>query len=317
VHRGLRLKVSVIVPTYDRLPLLKQAIESVRAQVYSDWELVIVDDGSADGTIAFIAALADARIRLVPLTHQGNVARARNAGLRVADGVYIAFLDSDDLWLPTKIGMQVAEMQRSNVRWSYTGYDLIDLEGHRVERRAGTWRPLAGEIVRQVLTTEAAVAVSTLMAERNLLDSVGHFNEAPAMNLREDYELVLRLATAAAAGVLDKPLVMIREHPGRTTHDCEDAFERTAHVYAMYLENCADPDLARIARRRRGYHLAEAAVRETSKGTYLAAARLYSTSVFSGVTMRDWFSAAKRGLANVLFRRPGTGRNRTLRQSSD
>src|SRR5687767_14161066 len=94
--------VSVIVPTYNRLDLLKQAVNSVFHQSLDDWELIIADDGSTDGTIDYLNSLPPAKVRLVLLPHSGIVAQVRNAAARAAIGDYLAFLDSDDLWEPEK-----------------------------------------------------------------------------------------------------------------------------------------------------------------------------------------------------------------------
>jgi glycosyltransferase involved in cell wall biosynthesis len=307
--------VSIIVPTYNRLPLLKEAIHSVMAQDFDEWEILVVDDGSTDRTEEFVSALNDLRIRCIALSHKGNVARVRNAGIHAARGHYIAFLDSDDIWLSGKLRKQVAEMRQENARWSYTGYALIDEQRQQISSRAGAWKPLAGNILTQVLTTDADIAISTLMVERSLLQEIGGFTQDPSINLREDYDLVLRLAAVAAAGIVDQPLVLIRDHVGRTTRTCEDAFERTARVYELYLQNCKDPKLARVARRRRAYHLAEAAVHHAGKRAYLTAAKLYALSVVNGISLRLGLSAAKRGLVSSLLSRPrsegGSGGHRT------
>lgn len=293
--------VSIITPTYDRLQLLLQTVASVRAQRLEDWDLVIVDDGSTDGTGDHVAGLGDERIRLVTLSHVGNVARARNAGLKHARGDYVAFLDSDDLWLPEKLALQMAEMERAGVGWSYTGFEVIDPDGQPLPPRAGHWKPLAGRILEQVLTTEAAVGISTLMVERDLLERVGPFDEDPTLNFREDYELVLRLAAAAEAGVVDAPLVRVREHPNRSTHARDDGFQRTARVYEVFLAGCEDPALARIARRRRGRHLAEAAARRMGRAPRSEAGRLYLDALWGGDDLGHWLKAVYRGVRGCFL----------------
>src|SRR5690242_15593078 len=93
-------EVSIILPTYNRLPLLRKAVDSVLAQTYRDFELVVVDDGSTDGTRDYLAAIEDPRVRPIWLEHRGDLTVARSAGLRHVHGEWVAFLDSDDLWLP-------------------------------------------------------------------------------------------------------------------------------------------------------------------------------------------------------------------------
>src|SRR2546421_610268 len=103
-------RVSVILPTYDRLPLLREAVESVRAQTWADWELVVIDDGSTDGTAEYLTELAsvDPRVRVLRRPHRGNPARLRNEAVAASTGEYVAFQDSDDVWEPEKLARQLA-----------------------------------------------------------------------------------------------------------------------------------------------------------------------------------------------------------------
>src|ERR1041384_7078965 len=102
--------VSVVIPTFNRARYLREAIDSVLNQTYPYWELIIVDDGSTDETQSTLETLADARVHVLRRPHEGNVARARNVGLEQAQGRYVAFLDSDDRWMPSKLQFQVADL---------------------------------------------------------------------------------------------------------------------------------------------------------------------------------------------------------------
>src|ERR1700732_1465702 len=102
--------VSIILPTFNRLKYLRPAIDSVFAQTLADWELLIADDGSDEETRAYLEHLGGLpRVKLIWLAHSGNPSAVRNAALREARGDYIAFLDSDDVWLPSKLERQVAD----------------------------------------------------------------------------------------------------------------------------------------------------------------------------------------------------------------
>lgn len=124
--------VSVITPSYNSSPFIKETIESVQAQSYANWEMIIVDDKSRDDSVHVIKQYIDKdpRIKLITLTQNAGAARARNIALKEAQGDYIAFLDSDDLWLPTKLEEQVAFMQKDNLAFSFTSYSLIDEQGN-------------------------------------------------------------------------------------------------------------------------------------------------------------------------------------------
>jgi len=128
--------VSVITAAYNAEAFIAQAIASVQAQSLADWEMLIADDASGDRTAAIVEAAAaqDPRVRLIRLVQNGGVARARNAALAAARGRFIAFLDSDDLWLPEKLEHQVSFMQARDAAVSYTSFRRIDETGKQVGR---------------------------------------------------------------------------------------------------------------------------------------------------------------------------------------
>ena len=128
--------VSIITAAYNAEAFIGESIASVKAQSLTDWEMLVADDASADCTATIVAAAAaeDPRIRLVRLEKNGGVAHARNAALAAARGRFIAFLDSDDLWLPQKLQHQVAFMQAEDAAVSYTAFRRIDESGSRIGR---------------------------------------------------------------------------------------------------------------------------------------------------------------------------------------
>ncbi|MGH7467547.1 MAG: glycosyltransferase family 2 protein [Longimicrobiales bacterium] len=289
---------SVVIPTYNRLPLLREAVQSVREQSCNRWELIVVDDGSTDDTIGFVTGLDDPRIRLLHLAHTGNVATVRNAGARAALGEYLAFLDSDDVWLTTKLETQIEHMRQAGVSWSYTRYEHIDTDGAPLPFRSGVWKELSGRILREVITTEAAVAISTLIVRRAFFQEVGGFDEDPAINFREDYDLVVRLALLGEALAVRQTLSRVREHAGRATRGLAGAapFLTTAHVYGRLLPVLPDRTLRRLARKRRAYHLAEAGAQYLRAGSISMGTGLLLRSLVDWPFNRQWASALARGL---------------------
>src|SRR5450432_3348416 len=118
------------MPTFNRLEFLPGAVESVLAQSFTDWELLISDDGSDDETRTYLQSLHDPRIKLLFQSHTGRPAVISNLALRAARGKYVAFLDSDDLWLPGKLQAQIESLTRhASRKWSYTRYSQIDSSG--------------------------------------------------------------------------------------------------------------------------------------------------------------------------------------------
>lgn len=123
--------ISIVLPSYNCSTFIRAAIQSVLDQSYSKWEMIIVDDCSSDDTVEFVLPFVeqDSRISLIKLTENSGAAVARNRGIEVARRRYIAFLDSDDLWLPNKLEKQLIFMQTNNYPFSFAAYDKIDSNG--------------------------------------------------------------------------------------------------------------------------------------------------------------------------------------------
>ena len=119
--------VSIITPSYNSERFIKQCVKSVLAQTYTNWEMIIVDDCSHDNSKLEIASLSknEARIKTIFLDKNVGAAEARNVAIRKAKGKYIAFLDSDDLWAPKKLELQILFMCKNNIAFSYTSYQLV------------------------------------------------------------------------------------------------------------------------------------------------------------------------------------------------
>ena len=156
--------VSIITPAYRAAATVERTIESVRAQTHGDWELLVADDCSPDDTRARVAEWArrDPRIRLIALERNGGPAAARNAALAQARGRWIAFLDSDDFWLPTKLERTLDHARRHGAALVFTGFRRIDRDETRVGRYIGVPRTLD---YRQLLGN-TAIATSTVLLDR-------------------------------------------------------------------------------------------------------------------------------------------------------
>ena len=205
--------VSIILPTFNRLEFLRVAVESVRAQTFTDWELIIADDGSDHETLAYLRALhSPPRVKLIELAHTGNPGAVRNAGVRQSRGEYIAFLDSDDRWMPGKLGLQIASLRgRADCRWSYTGYARIDANGgSRPSDGEPSWVPYRGAILEPLLAHVVEIFTPSVIVERHLLVQLAGFDEE--LLLFEDYDLWLRLACHSEVDLIDQPLTGVRSH---------------------------------------------------------------------------------------------------------
>ncbi len=212
-HASLQPLVSVIMPAFNRLEYLRLAIESVFSQTHSRWELLIADDGSDEETRAYLTTIeCRPRVKIIWLAHTGNPGAVRNAALREATGEYVAFLDSDDVWMPMKLELQIAAL-RSCVdrRWSYTGYVCIDeTGGTRTYPGARPWIPHRGAILEHLLMHEVEIWTPAVVVERRLLAQVGGFDEK--LSEFDHYDLWWRLACHSEIDLIDQPLIGVRSH---------------------------------------------------------------------------------------------------------
>ena len=195
--------VSVVIPTYNRAQLVREAVDSVLAQSYRPLELIVVDDGSTDATGDSLALRPEVRVRRQP--HTGMPGQARNAGVRLACGEYLAFLDSDDLWLPHKLERQVAAataaggaIWHARERWVRSGR-VISQRSQR-HRRSGD---LFADSLRKCV-----IGPSTVLLRRAVFEQAGGFRED--LEVAEDYELWLRLTAHNPVGYLEQELVIKR-----------------------------------------------------------------------------------------------------------
>lgn len=196
--------VSVIVPTFNRWPLVGEAVESVLAQNFSDFELMVVDDGSTDNTVEELAKFG-ARLRVLS-TARAGVAAARNFAATQAGGRYLAFLDSDDLWLPRKLEIQTLFLERHpEVKICQTEETWIR-NGVRVNPKLVHKKP-SGDIFTRSLEL-CLVSPSAVMMTRDLFTSLGGFDES--FPVCEDYDLWLRVALNHPVRLITQPLVVKR-----------------------------------------------------------------------------------------------------------
>jgi glycosyltransferase involved in cell wall biosynthesis len=187
---------SVIIPTHNRGRIVCEAVDSVLAQTFTDFEIVVIDDGSTDDTRELLAGYAG-RIRYVRQDRHGRSA-ARNLGIMLARGRYCAFLDSDDTWFPDKLERQIARLGDSpEVGLLHGPVEVVDAEGDPLDDvtddfRAGLARQQAKGETYEELLLHHTMYTSTTVVPRSVFDAVGMFD--PALDPREDLDLYLRIA---------------------------------------------------------------------------------------------------------------------------
>ncbi len=213
-------KISVIIPTHNRAGTLSRAIKSVLNQTFTDFELIVIDDGSTDGT----PAILDSFPNIIRMTQKhSGVSRARNCGIAHATGEWVSFLDSDDEWLPKKLGAQIEFLEenpdikivQTEEVWIRNGKRVNSMKKHKKH---------SGFIFKECLPL-CIVSPSAVVIKRELLDEVGYFDETfPAC---EDYDLWLRIAAGHPIGLIDRPLII--KYGGH-----EDQLSRTIPSLDLY-----------------------------------------------------------------------------------
>ena len=206
-------KVSVVIPTYNQAELLREALESVRAQTMTDWEAMIINNHSVDNTVQVINEFSEPRFQRIDFANDEIIAASRNKGIELSSGEWVAFLDSDDLWASNKLEISLAEAGNS------------DLLCHReaTVKNGGTvsisphFTP-ADATYRRLLFERNCFSPTAVMVRRNVLEQVRGFSKDRSLVTCEDHDLWLRLA---ARGVrvrfVDRVLSTYRLHDANTS----------------------------------------------------------------------------------------------------
>ena len=209
--------VSVIIPTYNREQVIGRSIASVLNQTYPYFELLIVDDGSVDRTKQVVEQISDERIRYIALDKNQGVGHARNIGMQEARYDFIAFLDSDDEWMPEKLELQMEKMLKSPEKLGavYCRMDTMSRktgERHIYPPMSLDKEILEGQIFNQLLVKNL-VGMPTLLIRRECMEKVGG-GLKESLKCLEDYEWILRIAEVHRIGLVDQPLLRVHKLAG-------------------------------------------------------------------------------------------------------
>lgn len=182
-------RVSVVIPTYNHAAFIGTALSSVRAQSFADWEVLVINNHSTDDTVRIIDEFRDARIRRIDFANRGVIGASRNTGIREARGEFVAFLDSDDQWLPDKLTRSLARLEQGAglvchaEHWTGAGIE-----------RAVRYGPIARASYDQLLFLGNCLSTSAVTVRTAALRACGGFREDAKFVTAEDYDLWLRLA---------------------------------------------------------------------------------------------------------------------------
>gem|GEM_PF-1472154 len=246
--------VSTVIPTFNRINDVVAAVESAIAQTHSAHEVIVVDDGSRDGTAQRLRDVFGEAVQVLR-TERLGVSGARNHGVAAARGEYIAFLDSDDEWSADKLEKQVAFFEE-HLDYGMVLTDVVQMDGHRrpydVLRRR-RFIPEDGDVLHHVLR-QPALAPSSALVRRRVIDHIGGFD--PSLPTAEDIDFHLRVALGFRIGVIEEPLTRcMRGHEGLS------AQARTYSDYMFAMERFLLDHRHMIGRDARQMALREAALR--------------------------------------------------------
>lgn len=217
------ISVSVIIPAYNAEKFIVETIQSVQRQTFSDFEIIVVDDGSTDQTASFVMQIQDPRLRVLSVDHQG-LSATRNRGVAASEGKFLAFLDADDLWTPNALQLYVEALNANlaadlSYGWTYFwNYDLNNLS----------------DVTKLISPSATGATAYCAMLERNIVgngsnifvrraafDAVGGFDED--LTHGEDWEFCFRVALQGEVALVPQPIVYYRQHSTSICSDFEPA----------------------------------------------------------------------------------------------
>jgi len=231
---------SVIIPTYNRAHLVGRAIQSVLNQTYQDFELIIVDDASTDNTEDVIKEFQQKDNRIIYLKHDQNKggSAARNTGIKISKGKYIAFLDSDDEWFPEKLEKQMNYIQSSNYGFMYCNMIINDKTNNTKKNLKIDFKD---DIFIDLLKNGSGICTSALLVKQSLLEKVGGFDES--LPSYQDYDFLLRLSQKAKCGFLDEILLFYNLDENGISKTAPGKMEGRIKILSKYFKYYIELDL--------------------------------------------------------------------------
>ena len=220
--------VSVIIPAYKRSSTIVRSVQSVLAQTFQDLEVSVVDDGSSDTTRNIVQSIPDDRLRLICHATNLGAAAARNTGMKASQAKYIAWLDSDDEWLPEKLQTQLDAFQHAapDVKACYSAHERIEQGRMRIHL------PRQNDRKKLFLGCDLGPG-STLLFERTVLNEVGYLDES--LGRYEDWDWLLRYCSIYRLVGLKRPLARVYYTPRRSAHIIETSAHQFVSKYSIEL----------------------------------------------------------------------------------
>lgn len=268
--------VSIVIPTYNHAPMLQRALATVVEQTYQNWNAIVVNNFSTDNTLEVVAAFNDPRIQCVNFRNNGVIGASRNEGIALATGNYVAFLDSDDTWFPTKLEKCVEILESGSDLVCHAEY-WIDESG---KSRLVAYGPSEAATHRNLIYKGNRISTSATVVRTALLKEVHGFDVSPELISTEDYDLWIRLAAKSDKfAFISEPLGEYHRHDNNVSANIEKHLAAELALLAKYFStNTKFKNL--IARRRRkalAYYGAGRSLHRTRK--HFLALQKYSRSL--------------------------------------
>jgi len=212
---SLNPKVSVIIPAYNAMRFLPEALDSVLNQTFTDFEVLIINDGSTDSIVEWASTIQDSRVSLISQSNKG-LSGARNTGINKSTGTYLAFLDADDVWEPTKLEKQVQAFESSPELGVVDTFAAMVDEKNNHLYVAG-YRYPEGNVLRKAIEESVVMCGSSPMVHRKCFETAGLFDES--LRAAEDWNMWARIALHYPFKAIEEPLTRYRQHPSSMSKD--------------------------------------------------------------------------------------------------
>lgn len=222
--------VSVLMVCYNGAPYLRQALDSARAQTFTDWELVFFDNGSTDESAA-IANGFDPRVRVVGTRTRVPLGLARSQAVAGSRGRYVAFLDSDDHWRADKLERQIRTLSAGKAQLAYSDCYVVSGRGRVLGRYSQRAIPARGYVLAPLLD-ENFIPLVTVMVDRDIITKAGGFD--PHLQIAADYDLWLRIASRGSIDYDPEPLASYRTHSRNLSSDFRTAYRENLRIYRSW-----------------------------------------------------------------------------------
>ena len=271
--------VSVVIPTYNHAAFLRKALQSVVDQTYKNLEVIVVNNFSTDETESIVSSFSDKNISLINFRNDGIIAAARNHGIQHANGEFVAFLDSDDIWYPSKIEECIHAL-KSGADIACHGELWVLPNGSRREVMYG---PEKNATYKKLLSRGNCISTSTVVVQKSILQEINGFSEREDFVTTEDYDCWMRIAQATDKFVfVRKVLGEYLLHEGNASNSIMRNHQAELAVVASHFGHQASTPLRMLRWRQRNARAQYAAARGLHKnGSFKASIGMYSKSVLT------------------------------------